>query len=41
MSGIRERLDNARLPKSMKGLPVAFLVAALLGLAFSGFSGMV
>ncbi|MDD5604544.1 MAG: RnfABCDGE type electron transport complex subunit A [Dehalococcoidales bacterium] len=41
MSGIRERLDNARVPKSMKGLPVAFMVAALLGLAFSGFAGMV
>jgi electron transport complex protein RnfA len=41
MSGIRERLDNVRVPKSMKGLPVAFMVAALLGLAFSGFAGMV
>ncbi|MDD2471821.1 MAG: RnfABCDGE type electron transport complex subunit A [Dehalococcoidales bacterium] len=41
MSGIRERLDNSRVPRSMKGLPVAFLVAAFLGLAFSGFSGMI
>jgi electron transport complex protein RnfA len=41
MSGVRERLDMSNVPKSMKGLPVAFLVAALLGLAFSGFSGMV
>ena len=41
MSGIRERLETARLPASMKGLPVAFLTAALLGLAFSGFAGIV
>jgi electron transport complex protein RnfA len=41
MSGIRERLDMADLPKSMKGLPVAFLVAVLLSLAFIGFGGIV
>ena len=41
MAGIRERLDMADLPKSMKGLPVAFLVAVLLSLAFIGFGGIV
>jgi Na+-translocating ferredoxin:NAD+ oxidoreductase subunit A len=41
MSGIREKLDLSDTPKSMKGLPVAFLTAALLALAFSGFSGLV
>lgn len=41
MSGIREKLDLADCPKSMKGLPVAFITAALLALAFLGFSGMV
>jgi len=41
MSGIREKLDLADSPKSMKGLPVAFLTAALLALAFIGFNGMV
>jgi len=41
MSGIREKLDLADSPKSMRGLPVAFLVAALLALAFVGFNGMV
>lgn len=41
MSGIREKLDLADSPISMKGLPVAFLTAALLALAFIGFSGMV
>src|SRR4030066_552178 len=41
MSGIREKLDLADSPKFMKGLPVAFLVAALLALAFVGFNGMI
>jgi Na+-translocating ferredoxin:NAD+ oxidoreductase subunit A len=41
MSGIREKLDLADSPKSMRGLPVAFLTAALLALAFVGFNGMV
>jgi electron transport complex protein RnfA len=41
MSGIREKLDLADSPQSMKGLPVAFMTAALLALAFIGFSGMV
>ncbi len=41
MSGIREKLDLADCPKSMRGLPVAFLTAALLALAFVGFNGMV
>jgi len=41
MSGIRERLELSDLPKSMKGLPVAFLVAVLLSLAFIGFGGIV
>ena len=41
MSGIREKLDLADSPKSMRGLPVAFLTAALLALAFIGFNVMV
>jgi electron transport complex protein RnfA len=41
MSGIRERLDLADPPKSFNGIPVAMLVAMLLGLAFLGFGGMV
>ncbi len=41
MSGIRERLEMSDSPKSMKGLPIAFITAMLLGLAFSGFGGMI
>ena len=41
MSGIREKLELANAPKAMKGLPIAFIIATLLGLAFSGFGGMI
>jgi len=41
MSGIRERLEMGDSPKSMRGLPIAFITAALLAMAFMGFSGMV
>jgi len=41
MSGIREKLEYADSPKSMRGLPIAFITAALLALAFMGFGGMV
>jgi len=41
MSGIRERLELSDVPKSFKGMPIAFLVAMILGLAFLGFGGMV
>ena len=41
MSGIREKLEIADTPRSMKGLPVAMLVGMLLGLTFFGFGGMI
>jgi len=41
MSGIRERLDLADPPKCLRGMPIAFLVAMFLGLAFLAFGGMV
>ena len=40
MAGIRERLEITDVPKAMEGAPIAFIVAALLSLAFMGFSGM-
>ena len=39
MSGIRERLELMDIPESLKGIPVAFIVASLMSLAFMGFSG--
>ncbi len=40
MAGIRERLERAELPKSMKGMPIAMIVAGCMALAFLGFSGL-
>ncbi len=40
MAGIRERLELTSCPEAMKGLPVLFITAMLLGLAFYGFSGV-
>lgn len=39
-SGIREQLELQNVPKAMKGVPIAFVVAGLLALAFLGFSGI-
>jgi len=41
MSGIRERLELADCPKALRGLPIVFITATLLGLAFYGFTGMI
>ncbi len=41
MSGIRERLDLAELPESLKGVPIAFITAGLMSMAFMAFLGMV
>jgi electron transport complex protein RnfA len=40
MAGIRERLDLSDTPKSLEGLPIAFIAAGLMALAFLGFSGL-
>lgn len=41
MAGFRERLELADPPQAFQGLPLAFISAALLALAFQGFSGMI
>jgi len=41
MAGIRERLEKSDLPESMKGAPITFITAGLLGMAFMGFAGLV
>ena len=38
MSGIRERLAESRIPKALRGLPIAFLCAGMMALAFLGFT---
>lgn len=39
MSGIRERLDLVDVPEALKGIPIAFIIASLMSLAFMGFIG--
>ncbi len=39
MSGIRERLEIAKIPEAFKNIPIAFIVASLMSMAFMGFSG--
>lgn len=41
MSGIRERLEFSDVPEAFKGLPISFIVAALMSMAFLAFSGMI
>ncbi len=40
-AGLREHLDMMNVPKGMKGVPIALVVAGLLAMAFMGFSGLV
>jgi len=40
MAGIRERLDLAKVPLHLKGVPITYITAGILALAFLGFSGM-
>ncbi|MGE4357922.1 MAG: electron transport complex protein RnfA [Candidatus Omnitrophota bacterium] len=39
MSGIRERLELSEVPEPFKNIPIAFIVASLMSIAFLGFSG--
>ncbi|MDO9464110.1 MAG: electron transport complex subunit RsxA [bacterium] len=41
MSAIRERLDLTDVPDCMRGIPIAFIIAGLMSLAFMGFTGLV
>ncbi len=40
MAGVREKLDLADIPKPFEGLPIAFIAAGLMAIAFLGFAGM-
>lgn len=41
MAGIRESLNLADVPESLKGAPITLITAGLLSLAFMGFAGMI
>ncbi|MBD3321011.1 MAG: electron transport complex subunit RsxA [Chitinivibrionales bacterium] len=40
MAGIREKLELANIPRPLQGLPIAFVTAGLMAIAFLGFSGL-
>jgi electron transport complex protein RnfA len=40
MAGLRERFETAEIPEPMKGLPITFIMAGLMSIAFLGFSGL-
>ncbi|NVJ92859.1 MAG: electron transport complex subunit RsxA [Methylocystaceae bacterium] len=40
-AGLRERLALASVPKTFSGVPISFITAGLLSMAFMGFSGLV
>jgi electron transport complex protein RnfA len=37
---IRERLETAPIPHAFKGAPIAFMIAAIMSLAFMGFANL-
>ena len=41
LAGIRKRLRTSPIPAFLKGTPILFIAAALLSIAFMGFSGLV
>ena len=40
LAGIRERIDESSIPAPFRGAPVVLLSAALMSIAFMGFSGL-
>ena len=40
-AGVRSRIENSPAPRSFKGLPVTLVAAAIVSLAFFGFTGVV
>jgi electron transport complex protein RnfA len=41
LAGIRKRIRTSPIPSFLKGTPILFVTAALLSMAFMGFSGLV
>ena len=39
-AGVRERLEGADIPASLKGLPITLVSASLVSLSFIGFQGL-
>ncbi len=41
MSGIRQKLKRARIPKGLEGAGITLIITGMMALAFMGFSGMI
>ncbi len=41
LSSIREKIEVSRVPKALKGTPIALIMAGLMSLAFFAFKGMI
>ena len=41
MAGIREKIDEDAMSPAMRGTPIVLLTAALMAIAFCGFSGLI
>ncbi len=39
-AGVRERLESAEIPQSLKGLPITLVAASIVSVAFLGFQGL-
>lgn len=40
-AGVRQRLENCDIPKSLRGLPITLVAASLVAISFLGFAGLV
>ena len=40
-AGVRERLEECDIPKSLQGLPITLVAAAIVAVSFLGFAGLV
>lgn len=38
-ASVREKLESSKIPKYFKGMPIAFIVAAVMSMLFSRFTG--
>ena len=39
-AGVRERIEGPHVPTALRGLPISFITAGLMALAFMGFQGL-
>ena len=40
-AGVRERLEDSDIPKSLRGLPIILVSAAIVAMSFFGFAGLI